>query len=245
MIERYNRKAAICAAFLFLSGIGFTAAHASLNVSPVRVNLSDSHTKDVIQISNQEESVKSYEVEVVAWSQTDERREVYTPTEDILAVPPLFSLKPGETQLIRVGMLTDADANTERSYRMFITEIAPPEPEKIESTGITMRLQIGIPVFVAPVAAATTTLEFIDYLQIEEQLFVQFRNSGNTHIKVTEVHYSAPGSADKIITPAVTYILAGKTGYLPVKLPSGDQVGKVSIVTDNLGTLEYELPFAQ
>jgi fimbrial chaperone protein len=245
MTERYNWKAAILAAFLILFGAGFTAAHASLNVSPVRVNLSDSHTKDVIQITNQEDSAKSYEVEVVAWSQTNERREVYSPTEDILAVPPLFSLEPGETQLIRVGMLTDADANTERSYRMFITEIAPPEPEKVESTGITMRLQIGIPVFVAPAAEPTTTLDFIDYLQIEEQLFVQFRNSGNTHIKVTEVSYSAPGSAEKTTSPAVTYILAGKTGYLPVKLPSGDQVGTVSIVTDNLETLEYELPFAQ
>ena len=245
MTERYSRKAARFAAFLIILGIQFTSAHASLNVSPVRVNLSDSHSKDVIQITNQEDSVKSYQVEVVAWSQTDERREVYTPTEDILAVPPLFSLNPGEDQLIRVGMLTDADASTERSYRMFITELAPPEPEKIEKTGITMRLQIGIPVFVAPAAAPTATLDFIDYLQIEEQLFVQFRNSGNTHIKVTEVHYSAPGPAEKVVTPAVAYILAGKTGYLPVKLPGSDQIGTVSIVTDNLGTLEYELPFAQ
>lgn len=244
MTERCHRKAAICAAFLIILGMNFTSAQASLNVSPVRVNLSDSHTKDVIQITNHEDSVKSYEVEVVAWSQTDERREVYSPTEDILAVPPLFSLNPGEEQLIRVGMLTDADANTERSYRMFITEIAPPEPEKIRSTGITMRLQIGIPVFVAPAAAATSSLEYIDFLQIEDQLFVQFRNSGNTHIKVVEVHYAAPGSADKVVTPAVAYILAGQTGYLPVKLPGGEQIGTVFIVTDNLGTLEYELPFA-
>ena len=245
MTERNNRKAALIAAFLIIFGTCLTAAQASLNVSPVRVELSDSHTKDVIQITNQEDSIKSYEVEIVAWSQTAERREVYAPSDDILAVPSLFSLKPGEEQLIRVGMLTDADAHTERSYRMFITEIAPPEPRKIETTGITMRLQIGIPVFVAPAAAPTTSLDFIDYVQIEEQIFVQFRNSGNTHIKVIEVHYSAPGSAEKIVTPAVTYILAGKTGYLPVKLPSDDQIGTVSIVTDNLGTLEYELPFAQ
>jgi len=244
MTERYSRKAARFAAFLIILGIQFTSAHASLNVSPVRVNLSDGHSKDVIHITNQEDSVKSYQVEVVAWSQTDERREVYTPTEEILAVPPLFSLEPGEEQLIRVGMLTNADATTERSYRMFITELAPPEPEKIETTGITMRLQIGIPVFVAPVAAATTTLQYIDYLQIEEQQFVQFRNSGNTHIKVTEVHYTAPDSAETIVTPAVAYILAGKTGYLPVKLSGNDQFGTFSIVTDNQGTLEYELPFA-
>lgn len=244
MTERNNRKAAILAAFLFIFGFNVTSVYASLNVSPVRINLSDAHTKDVIRITNQEDSVKSYQVEIVAWSQTDERREVYTPTEEILAVPPLFTLNPGEEQLVRVGMLTDADSKTERAYRMFITELAPPDAEKPEASGITMRLQIGIPVFVAPPEAPTSGLEYIESLQVDNQLFVQFRNIGNTHIKVTEVHYLAPGSTDKVVTPAVVYVLAGKTAYLPVKLPGDDQIGTVSIVTENQGTMEYELPFA-
>ena len=175
MTERYKRKAARVAAFLIIFGITATAVHASINVSPVRINLGDDHDKDVVRITNQEDSAKSYEVEVVAWSQTEERREVYAPTEDILAVPPLFSLNPGEEQLVRVGMLVPADAATERSYRMFITELAPPEPKKIESSGVTMRLQIGIPVFVAPNTLPTATLEYVDSLQVEEQLFIQVR----------------------------------------------------------------------
>lgn len=244
MKERSNGKAASIAAFLIILGLTATTAYAALNVSPVRVNLGDDHDKDAVRITNQETSTKSYEVEVVVWSQTEERREVYSPTDDILAVPPLFSLNPGEEQLVRVGMLVPADANTERSYRMFITELAPPEAEKIESSGITMRLQIGIPVFVAPNAVPTSTLEFVNLMQVDEQRFVRFRNSGNTHVKVIEVQYLAPGSTDKVVTPAVVYLLAGQSAYLPLKSASSKLVGTFSIVTENNGTLEYDLPFA-
>ncbi len=244
MTERFNRKAALVAAFLLVFGAHLPLTHASISVSPVRVDLTEEHNKDVVRISNQEETAKSYEVEVVAWSQTDERREVYSPTDDVLAVPPLFTLQPGEEQLVRIGMLQDADPSIERSYRMFITELTPPQPEKNQSSGIKMRLRIGIPVFVAPLDLPTATLDYIESMQIEEQLFMRFRNNGNTHVKVTEIQYAAPGLTDKDVTPVALYVLAGQTGYLQVALPDGKPVGTVSVVTDTLGTLEYELPVA-
>ena len=243
MNERYNRKAAVIAAFLFLSGFLTTAGHASINISPLRVDLSDDHDKDVIRITNQGDSAKSYEVEMVAWSQTDERREVYAPTEDILAVPPLFTIGPGEQQIIRVGKLTTADSNIERSYRMFITELAPAEEGEIGSASISMRLQIGVPVFIAPNALPFADLKYVESQKVGEQLFVKFRNSGNTHVKVTEVHYNAPGSDAPVVKATVAYFLAGKSGLLPIELPSGEQHGKITIVTDSLGAVEYDLPF--
>ena len=140
MNERSKGKAAITAAFLIFSVLLATTGYASLNISPLRVELSGDHDKDVIRITNQESSTKSYQVEVVSWSQTDEKREVYSPTEDILAVPPLFTMNPGEDQIIRVGLLTDPDSSTEQSYRLFITELAPPEEEKTESARLFVPL---------------------------------------------------------------------------------------------------------
>ena len=243
MNERINRKAAVIAAFLFLSGLLTTTGHASINISPLRIDLSDDHDKDVIRITNQGDSAKSYEVEVVAWSQTDERREVYAPTEDIIAVPPLFTINPGEQQLIRVGMLTNANANIEQSYRMFITELAPPEEGVAGSASISMRLQIGVPVFIAPNAIPFADLRYVESQKVGEQLFVKFRNSGNTHVKVTEIRYTAPGSEVPVVSATVAYFLAGKTGLLPIELPDGEQAGKVTVVTDSLGAVEYDLPF--
>jgi fimbrial chaperone protein len=244
MKERYRRKAARVAAFLFLAEIMSSAAIASLNISPVRVDLSAENDKDTVRITNQESSAKSYEVEVVAWTQTDEKREVYSPTDDVLAVPPLFTLNPGEEQVIRVGMLTTADSEMEKSYRMFITEIATPDDEQNKTTGIKMRLQIGVPVFIAPEAMPTARLSFVESTRIGDQTFIRFRNTGNTHIKTREVRWSGPGIESETVTAAVGYILPGKTGFLPVDLPSGDQVGAITVVTENLGAMEYELPLA-
>lgn len=244
MKERYTWKAAVGAAFLFISAVLSNPALAQVAVSPVRIDLSDEHTKDVIHITNQDATTKSFEVELVAWSQTDDRREVYTPTEDILAVPPLFSLEPGEQQIVRIGMMTGADPSVERSYRMFVTELAPPQAEKVQATGVNLRLRLGIPVFVAPKALPYATLEHFDSMQIEDQLFLHLRNRGNTHVKVSEVRYLAPGMAEPEIESAVIYILAGQTGYVPVVLADGRRGGKVTLVTDALGNMEYELPAA-
>jgi len=244
MNERYTGKAARRAVFLIFLSLLTTSIYAALNISPVRVDLSADHDKDVIRITNQDQSVKAYEVEVVAWTQTDEKREVYSPTEDILAVPPLFALNPGEEQIIRIGMLTDSTSGVERSYRLFITEIASPEPEQTETIGIKMRLQIGVPVFIAPNAIPSANLTYVETQQIGDQTFMKFKNTGNVHVKTTEIRYSGPGLDDETTSPAVGYILPGKSGFLPVDLPTGVQVGTITVVTEKLGAMEYELPFA-
>ena len=245
MTERYTGKTALGAVFLFLFSTYLNVAFASISVSPVRLDLSDNHTRDVVRISNQEQTAKSYQVEVVEWSQTSERQEVYEPTEALLAVPPLFTLNPGEDQLVRIGMLEEAGEKTERSFRVFITEIASPNPDDEEFSGVSMRLQIGIPVFVAPQAMPRSTFDLVDSMKIDSNLFLQFRNTGNTHVKVSEVEYKGPGLAEPIVAPAAMYLLAGQTGYLPVPSPDGEAVGTVKVTTDSLGTLEYELPVAR
>jgi fimbrial chaperone protein len=245
MNERYLGKAVLGAAFLLIFWGLSSTAMAQVAISPVRVDLSDDHTKDVVRISSQTDKTVSYQVEIVAWSQTEERREIYTPTEDVLAVPPLFTLQPGEAQIVRVGMLTDADPSTEKAYRMFITELAAPQEEKAESTGVNMRLRLGVPVFVASRALPYATLDHVDSKQMGNQFFMQMRNSGNTHVRISEVQFHAPGISDPQVDAAAIYILAGQTGYVPVVLQDSTRAGKVVLVTDTLGTVEYELSAAK
>jgi P pilus assembly chaperone PapD len=141
--------------------------------------------------------------------------------------------------------MSTPDETVERAYRVFITELASPQAETQDVVAIRMRLRIGIPVFVAPTAGLpTATLDFVESMMVDNQVFMRFRNNGNMHVKVTEVQYSTPGLADKVVTPALLYVLPGQTGYLPVALPDGESVGKVTLVTDTLGTQEYELPFS-
>lgn len=216
-------------------------ALASISVSPVRLDLDASHDKDVIRVTNQEDRQKSYQVEVVAWSQNADDAEVYTPTEAILAVPPLFTLQPGEEQLVRVGLMQAPDAPREQAYRVFITEIAPPNPEESAGAGITMRLQIGVPLFVAPAGISRASFDLVGTENVDGKLYARFRNSGNMHVKVSEVRYQSPGIEQEITEPAATYVHAGQSGLLAVPARDGRAVGTLTVVTDSLGTLEYDL----
>lgn len=243
MTERYSRKAAAIAAFLLIFTIGTTTARASISVSPVRVDLSNDVDKGVIHVVNQRDIPKSYQVEVVAWTQSDERREIYSPTQDLVAVPPLFTLQPGEEQLIRVGMLGATDVDQERSYRMFITEIFDESETNTEQSGVRMRLRFGVPVFVAPDGLSTATLDYVDSMKIDDQLMLRFRNNGNTHIKILETRLLLDGQVTEIVEAAVVYILPGQSGYVPIQADDDVLTGSLTIVTDTLGSVEYELPF--
>ena len=242
MKERYLWRAALVAAFLSSFGWMATSASASMAISPVRVDLSDDNDKDVIRVTNQESSVRSYQVEVVAWSQTDQRREVYSSTDDVLAVPPLFTLNPGEEQIIRLGLMTKADAQVEKSYRLFITELESPKDSDASSSGLSMRIQVGVPVFVMPEAMPSVNLSYVESQRVGEQYFARFRNNGNIHVKVTEVQYTPSDDGEVVSTQAVVYLLAGKSALLPVPLQVGEKGGSVTIVTDSLGAMEYVLP---
>ena len=185
--------------------------------------------------------MKSFQVDVVAWSQNDEEREIYTPTDELLAVPPLFTLKPGEQQVVRIGLMRAADPEKELSYRVFFTELEPPEIEEQTVSSVNIRLRFGVPVFVAPLAPAAPGVEFIGLQTIDGHRFMELRNTGNVRVKVNEVHYQSPTSLDKEVSQAVFYLHPGMKGFLP--LETGDQTpgGTVRLVTDTAGTLEYVL----
>ncbi|MDJ0813868.1 MAG: fimbria/pilus periplasmic chaperone [Woeseiaceae bacterium] len=237
--ERNARKAAFFAAFLLLLGTS-AAALASVNVSPVLLEMSESKDKDVVRVTNSSGVAKSFEVNAVTWTQSDQEREIYSATDDVLAVPPLFTLQPGQTQVVRIGLMRPVDETTELAYRVFFTELAPPETSD-ENNGVNMRLRFGIPVFVAPLAPAHSAVQLVQLATLGNQTAVQLRNSGNVRVKVMEIRYlPSPESAPEV-TPAVFYLHPGMTGYLPVDIPGANATGTLELVTDTAGVLKYVL----
>ena len=238
-IERNARKAAVFAAFLFLLGTS-AAALASVNVSPVLLEMSDSRDRDVVRVTNSSGAAKSFEVNAVAWSQSGQEREIYSETDELLAVPPLFTLQPGQTQVVRIGLMRPADATTELAYRVFFTELAPPETSD-DTSGVNMRLRFGIPVFVAPTAPAQSAVELVKSATAGNQTAVQLRNNGNVRVKVIEIRYLASPDSAPEVTPTVFYLHPGTSGFLPVDIPGENATGTLELVTDTAGVLKYVL----
>lgn len=241
MNERYLRKAVLGTAFLLICGAFPAQVLAQVAISPVRIDLSDERAKDVIRLKSQADTPRSYEVEVVGWSQSEVDREIYSPTEDVIAVPPLFTLGPGEEQVLRLGMMNEADPHTEQAYRVFITELPPPNHDERQTSGVNMRLRIGVPVFVAAKEVANPELEHVGLAERDGHFYMQVRNSGNTHVRISEIRYLAPGADKPQVEATSVYFLAGMSGRIPVPVPGGGRGGRVTLVTDTLGNVEYDL----
>jgi fimbrial chaperone protein len=240
-LERLTGKAVRLAAFLFLfTGYPLTAL-AGIEISPVLLEMSEQQDKQVVRVGNSSETAKSFQVDVVAWSQSGDEREIYTPTSELLAVPPLFTLQPGEQQVVRIGLMREPDADQELSYRVFFTELEPPQMEEKTTSGISIRLRFGVPVFVAPLAPASAAIEFVALRTIDNNTFMELRNTGNVRVKVNEVRYQAPTSLDKEVSQAVLYLHSGKTGFLPLEVAGQNVGGTVELVTDTAGIVEYAL----
>ena len=155
--------------------------------------------------------------------------------------PPEPEPDTGEQQVVRLGLMQQPDTENERAYRVFFTELEPPELPEQTASGINMRLRFGIPVFVAPLADRVPLLDFLGLETVDGHTFMKLRNLGNVRVKVTEVRYESPLQENSDAQPAVFYLHPGASGSLALEFPELNTGGSVELVTDTAGVLDYAL----
>lgn len=128
-----------------------TAGAGSLYLNPVRLSLSADHAVEVVTISNQGAEPSVVQLETMAWTKTA-GGDVYSPTTDLIAAPPIFTLPPGGSQIVRIGLRNALDPRSELNYRVYFQEVPPPPKPGFQ--GLNVALRLGVPVYVTPVSDA-------------------------------------------------------------------------------------------
>lgn len=166
--------------FLSLLFIAFPASAAKLATSPVRIDLSGRKPTAILSVLNEGNTSSIIDVTPVSWHQK-ENEDVYETTKDLLAVPALFELGPGEKQMVRIGLRKPPEVDNERAYRIYLNEV-PDESVSKEGT-IRVLLRIGIPVFVLPNRPAVSTLEWKASC-VKGKLRLEGTNVGNVNARI-------------------------------------------------------------
>jgi len=153
----------------------------------------------------------------------------------------------GQKQTIRTALMRPNLSNKESSYRLILTEIPNPPavnedtPEGALPINLTMRIQLNIPVFVAPQNPIESNLEFVssqNEASLKSKLL--FKNSGNEHIQVKETTFTDINGNEETEVHSV-YFLPGSTMTIQPESNTLSTIKKVSFKTDIAGTLEYDL----
>lgn len=238
MLKRALSRAACGVAFL-IAGTGAASA-GSFQVNPVRATLSTSLPVGSLTVRNTGSEPAVVQLEVVRWSQ-QEGKDVYSPTREILATPPIFTVPAGGSQVVRVGLRRSPDPQRELTYRLFLQEVPPPPKPGFQ--GLQVALRIGVPVFVLPPTPAKPVLRWQVIRTPEGALKLSLTNRGNAHVQVANFKLALAGGAELSTQQVAVYVLPGQSRDWLVEaatVPSPGATLRVFAQTD-AGDVEAEV----
>lgn len=152
------------------------ASAGTVAVNPTRIVLTARSRSALLTLRNEGNEPLRYQVSAFDWRQSPQGQMELRPTEDIVLFPTVLSVEPGQERKIRIGTI-GAFSEQERSYRVFVEEIAPAGDSQ---GGIRVLTRLGVPVFLQPQAPRPkAALE--DLAVGPEGLTFTLRNTGNVH----------------------------------------------------------------
>ena len=208
---------------VLLVGAAWPLLAATFNVSPIRVGLSAQRPIVPLSVRNEGDEPLVVQVQVVRWSQTN-GEDVYETTKDILATPPIVTVPPRSTQIVRVGLRRGVDPERELSYRVYLAEV--PAPPAADATRVHVALRIGLPVFVSSPAAPKPALAWKVAHGEDGAATLRVKNEGNAHAQIANVRLlSSPDRQPLARYPNPAYLLPGSAQAWRLQLEPGKRLG--------------------
>jgi fimbrial chaperone protein len=195
----------------------------AFDVWPEQLALSSSRPTATLVIRNDSDDVMKLQLSLFEWSQ-DARGEMrLTPSRDVVFVPPVVEVAPGEERKVRAGAAVPVSSR-EKSYRLSVDYVPPvsvPGFRRRPMRGVT---PVKVSIFLEPDAPVRE--EHLETVTLEAGLLsFAFRNSGNVHSTVQSVQVRGVGRlGDAVYEKTIPgwYVLAGGLQRYRLDIPTDD-----------------------
>ena len=184
---------------------------ASLQVSPVRLDLSPGAAASTVTLANSGSEQVATQVRVFRWVQ-ENGEEKLVPTRDVVVSPPIVELGPGKSNVVRIVRTLKTPVEQEESYRLIVDQI--PQADQGSGLAIKFRLRYSIPVFFAARNAQGPQMSWA----VESHkgtTVIDADNSGNRHLRLAKISVVLPsGKTVRLAEGLAGYVLAGSHARL-------------------------------
>lgn len=197
-------------AILILFSPVFSFAAADVSITPVSVHFAEGEKIETLTFKNKGDDSITLQAQFFLWSQKDGQN-IYQPTKDVFASPTMFTLKPGEKQLLRVALRNSAkvSATQQQTYRVFFTQILPRQVKQVAPEQVNTKLKISLPIFL-DIEAKNEKMELTAK---ESHHQVILTNAGNVTRLINQIRWMQEDETTAI-TPlqnVFIYLLPGKS----------------------------------
>lgn len=183
-------------------------------VSPLVVMLHGGVSSQTITVSNTSAEPLRLQVTGVAWVQSQDGRELTNPTDDLVLFPTLLDIPAGARRAVRVGLANRAVDATERTYRVLLLQLPSAASQMgtaLNSGTLEMRVQLSVPIFVAPPRPEAKLALALDGIR-NGHLGLRMTNAGNAHAMARSVDVQARDGRGAVVFDRSLkgwYVLAG------------------------------------
>lgn len=171
---------------------------ANFQVSPVMLTLLAKRPVGSLTIANGDIAPVAIKVSTYRWTQVD-GKDVYTPTDDLIASPPIFTTPAQAKQLVRVGLRRRV-ANA--AYRVMLEEIPAPTTDR----GIRIAINLNLPLYVVDDPAAKAVVRWSAWRDAQGGVVIEGRNTGGAAQQVTAITLTN-GATPSVLTTAMGVVL--------------------------------------
>ncbi len=228
----FHRRCVVCVYVLFLLALlmSFSAqAGGAFSVAPVRIYMTEKDRATAVTLVNEGSTPVALQADINTWSQKIDGTDELVLTEDLILSPPIIKLVPNSRQVVRLVLLSPADLNRQRTYRLIVREIpeatAPPKGNTIE---VPIALALSLPIFITPSGAQREVGCTLAQLPPQE-LQAKCVNSGTAYAQIREVLLQRSGKAFARFEGGV-YILPGAQKLFALKSIEAISPGAAEIV---------------
>ncbi len=220
----------VMAVCVLAGSVAAGAQAGTLTVTPIIVTLDHRSHSAALTVKNEGNETRVIQAELLRWTQKN-GADVQTPSRDILVNPPLATLQPGQSQVVRIGLKRAADNTQELAYRLYLTEVPPPSEH---FTGLRIVLRLGVPIYVVPKATLSARLGWQAARARNGELLLTVLNDGNRHMRVDSFKIVDPGTGRTLgaSRPVPFTLLAGQARQYSLALPVGWPGNQLTMLTN-------------
>jgi fimbrial chaperone protein len=173
-----------------LAGMNACAA-ASLQVSPVTIDVPPSAASAVLTLRNSGNRPLSAQIRVFKWTQVD-GEDVLEPTESVVASPPSIDLTGDQTYSVRIVRTDETPLAQSEYYRLIVDEL--PDSATPRPGSVSMVMRYSIPVFFELAGGEPPKLSW-SYKKSNGRVALTLNNDGDQHIRISNLNLKSSAGA--------------------------------------------------
>lgn len=210
-----------------------------LGVSTTRIELTAAKPTAAVTLTNEGGDRLVIQNSVVAWTR-EGNEDRYAPTKDLIVTPPIATVAPDGSQVLRIGLRRPVDPRRELAYRLFIQEVPP--PPKAGFAGVQIALRLSLPVLVQPAAPAPPQIVWRGAKRPDGGLEITALNEGSALLAIDEL--SIRGTAGKPQGPggSVSVFPGGRQSWVfPAQVLESESGPAHVRASTNAGVIESDV----